>query len=227
MTTFSFVQPKGRSLEIVVTGTGRSGTGYAAKWLSSIGIWCGHEAFFDYNGLKGALRRLRLRHERLIGDSAWQAAPHLSSQPLKDALIIHQVRHPKRVAESCMRQPPGTTPQYLNYLERHLPRSREYETDLDKAICRWIYWNRKIEEHLSGRDFFFWRIEEGTDALYQFLVDRGMVDATKYTPIMMFANKRYNHKIGKPQEARLEDIDPILLSNLVPQMQRYGYQRWE
>lgn len=227
MTTFSFARPENRTLKIVVTGTGRSGTGYAAKWLSSIGIWCGHEAFFDYHGLQYALRALKNRRERLIGDSAWQAAPHLNSQPLKDALVIHQVRHPKSVAESCMRMPPAVTPQYRDYLEDHLPQSRDYDDELNKAICRWIYWNRMIEREIGDREHFFWRVEDGTDGLWQFLVKRGMVDTDRITPIMMFANKRYNHKPGEPQEARLENVHADLVDALRDQMRRYGYERWD
>ena len=29
-------------IELIVTGTGRCGTGFAAQWLTSIGIPCGH-----------------------------------------------------------------------------------------------------------------------------------------------------------------------------------------
>ena len=37
-------------LKYLVTGTGRSGTVYMARLLTSLGIPCSHEMIFDYRG---------------------------------------------------------------------------------------------------------------------------------------------------------------------------------
>lgn len=46
------------NLKLIATGTGRCGTVGIAKILSHAGIFCGHEAIFDCQGLEGAKERL-------------------------------------------------------------------------------------------------------------------------------------------------------------------------
>jgi len=227
MIAVAFARAVDRALELVVTGTGRSGTGYAARWLTSVGIPAGHEAFFDHRGLEHALRMLASRGEHYRAECSWEAAPFLDSQPLRDALVVHQVRHPKRVIESCLRVPPGITPHYERYLEKHLTLVLRYKTELDKAACRWVHWNQMIEEAAQGREHYFWRVEDGTDGLLRWLDRHGLVDASRFNRAQMFHNTRHNHKHGPPVEARLEDICPELGFALRDQMDRYGYLRWE
>ena len=223
----SFAHRPERKLKIIVTGTGRSGTGFAARWLTSIGIPSGHEHFFDYHGPEHARRMLAIRDFHIVGECAWEAAPHLGCPALKDALVVHQVRHPKRVLESCLRVPPGTTMHYYCYLEEYLPLVRQYKTVLDKAACRWVHWNRMIGRQLDERKSFFWRVEDGTDGLLAWLDEQGLIDAESINPAQMFNNTRHNHKHGPEQVACLEDVHPDLRFALVDQMQRYGYPRWE
>jgi len=54
------------SLSYIVSGTGRCGTVFMAKYLSHLGIPCGHESIFDYSGLDVALKRLTNPKERVI-----------------------------------------------------------------------------------------------------------------------------------------------------------------
>lgn len=227
MTTVAFARPQNRTLDVVVTGTGRSGTGFAAKWLTSIGIPCGHEAFFTYPGLEHALRILRTRHGHLRAESSWEAAPHLDCAPLKDALLIHQVRHPKRVIESCLRVPPAVTPSYEKYLERYLPETAKYSDTLNKTACRWIYWNQMIEGACRGRPHYFWRVEDGTSGLYDFLIKRGLANPGKVKRSAIFTNTRYNHKHGPEAEAKIEQVHPDLRTVLLGQMSTYGYLGWD
>ena len=213
-----------RRLKLVVTGTGRSATGFAAHWLTSAGVPCGHEAFFTFTGWDGAQARLRRRPE-LVAESSWLAAPWLDKPQLAEALVIHQVRHPKKVAESCMRHPPGTTPEFLEYLERHCPEVAEYESDLDKAIARWVYWNRRIEEACDGRPSYFWRVEDGEDGLLKWLQEQGVVGDVD--PERLYGNREHNpHRHEVQAEARLSDVAADLLEPLVEMMERYGYE-WQ
>ena len=227
MTLISFARPEARTLAIVVTGTGRSGTGFASRWLTSVSVPCGHEAFFVHRGLEHALLMLKMRHQHYVGDCSWEAAPHLDSQPLRDALVVHQVRHPKRVIDSCMRVPQMVTPHYARYMERHLPRIARYRRTMDRAACRWVWWNRMIERAVEGRDSYFWRVEDGVWDLLDWLADKELVDREKVAPARMFSNTRYNHKHGPPVDAKLEDVHPDLRYALSDQMRRYGYLRWE
>ena len=112
-------------LKYIVTGTGRSGTVYMARLLTSVGILCGHETIFDYCGIAGAKKRLeeqeRLRlsiassitydkstgefnhvdwHpdvQRIVAESSYMSAPFISDELINGAKIIHAVRHPVHV----------------------------------------------------------------------------------------------------------------------------------
>jgi len=224
----SFARPVGRQLKLIVTGTGRSGTGFAAQWLISIGIPAGHELFFSFGGLPMAQRLLALRYHEVIADCSWEAAPFLGSEPLRNALVVHQVRHPKKVAESCMRMSISRMPTYAFFLEMQLPIVRGYRGELNKTICRWIHWNQMIEDAIQDRESFFWRLEDGTDGLLQWLDEHEMVDASKLHPAQIFGNTRHNaHRGSGPVEARLEDVHPMLRPALDDMMARYGYDRWD
>jgi len=113
-------------LEYLITGTGRCGTVYLARCLTDWGIPCGHETVFDYQGLRGALRRLKgeiplalsnaskmcwtpenvtqlgdyVDVRTLRADSSYMAAIDLNAEILKDTKVIHVVRHPAKVIHS-------------------------------------------------------------------------------------------------------------------------------
>jgi hypothetical protein len=119
-------------LRYLVTGTGRSGTVFMARLLTSVGIPCSHEMIFDYHGLDQAIARMqgqeslelswvsRARHEQdhwqehepwlldlfsVEAESSYMAAPFLRHDSIKEAKIIHVVRDPVKVVNS-----------YCNYL---------------------------------------------------------------------------------------------------------------
>jgi hypothetical protein len=114
-------------LHYLITGTGRCGTVYLARLLTSAGIPCGHESFFDYEGLEGALGRLRGEAEptlsltsrrlwdgdrhlidenwmpnlrALVAESSYMAAPFIDHPVFDGTQMIHVVRNPMRVIDS-------------------------------------------------------------------------------------------------------------------------------
>ena len=117
------------NLKYLVTGTGRCGTVYLAKFLTSVGINCGHEAVFDWRGLDYAKARMSdlvdcelsstsihqwsngkhvpidkwVDTKSLIAESSYMAAPFLQDKILKDVKFIHVVRHPEKVINSFLR----------------------------------------------------------------------------------------------------------------------------
>lgn len=113
-------------LKYLITGTGRSGTVYLARVLTSLGIPCGHESIFDHHGVDGAIERLSGKKEislsiassialkdkefhpieawvdtsSLLADSSYMAAPFLKHPILSETKIIHAVRDPLKVVNS-------------------------------------------------------------------------------------------------------------------------------
>lgn len=111
-------------LDFLVTGTGRCGTVYMARLLTSLGITCGHEAIFDYEGIDKAKAIINGEFEpqtsycsitnllngkeidkwydpsKTRAESSYMAAPFLQHELLKDTKIIHVVRDPLKVLSS-------------------------------------------------------------------------------------------------------------------------------
>lgn len=129
-------------LKYIVTGTGRCGTVYMAKLLTSLGIPCGHETIFDYDGIDAAKTRilepvsLSISHlssieyipekdqfvsseswleniNDIVADSSYMAAPFLSEF---NAKIIHVIRNPIRVINSFTN--------HLDYFEKKEPTNK-------------------------------------------------------------------------------------------------------
>lgn len=112
-------------LDYLIAGTGRSGTVYMARLLTSLGINCGHEAIFNHEGLSNAIKIILekkplvtshcSRHDilnkeqpinkwlddsKIRAESSYLAVPYLESALFKKTKIIHSVRHPLKVISS-------------------------------------------------------------------------------------------------------------------------------
>lgn len=160
----------------VVTGVGRSGTGYMAALLSSIGFRCGHERvftpFLDRAPTRGTFS----------SDSSWLAGPFVRQLPA-GTVVLHQVRDPLAVVRSMLgtrffdetfRLPvpqrarrlafvaksttlftlgcgpmPVRVPQradYLGFVRRHTPEVFTTEEQTVRAMRHWASWNRLVAE---------------------------------------------------------------------------------
>ena len=115
-----------KELRYIVVGTGRCGTVFFAKLLSSLGIPCGHETFFQCDGMECNLARLANsaempslsvsavakaasrdetwfgKNRQLEADSSYMAAPFLDQPCFENTSVIHVVRHPLKVINSFL-----------------------------------------------------------------------------------------------------------------------------
>lgn len=116
-------------LRYLITGTGRCGTVYVAKLLSSVGYPCTHEAIFKHDGIEAAHSRLNgtkptdlseisklasvvdeskniswfgssNKIVEVVAEASYMAAPFIQDECLKDTTIIHIVRKPIDVVNS-------------------------------------------------------------------------------------------------------------------------------
>lgn len=125
----------------LITGCGRSGTGYTAKLLGSLGCRCGHEEVFSIAAV-GAERVAWA--DTFPGESSWLAAPFLSILPAGTA-VLHQVRDPLAVVRSLVRIRLFETPgPYLEFLQQHLE-GLDRCTPLEAALRYWDEWNALVE----------------------------------------------------------------------------------
>ena len=138
-------------LDYLITGTGRCGTVYLARCLTNWGIPCGHEAIFDYQGLRGAIRRLNgeipvslsvaskmewtpenvVYHDdyvdpnKIRADSSYMAAIDLDAEILERTKIIHVVRHPVKVIHSFVN--------HIDYFKNE-DHSKTYESFIKRNV---------------------------------------------------------------------------------------------
>lgn len=127
----------------LITGCGRSGTMWAAKFFSALGFECGHEVSFSHSS-SGPL---------VLPESSWLAVPHLSKLP-KNTPVLRLVRDPFRVIQSVMNR--GflswrKSVQWEEYVKRHRPDIVEPEDQLTRAILWATTWDDPVDEveHLT------------------------------------------------------------------------------
>ena len=139
-------------LRLIAVGTGRCGTQFVSKLLTSAGLTCGHERFFDWHGLEWAKEQLRYHWMGTFAESSWCAVPFLEDETLKDAFLVHLVRHPKTYIGSLLKiwQPGQPHTPYTNFAMRYCEELRQWDHDrVTWAALRWVRWNQKIEPYLD------------------------------------------------------------------------------
>lgn len=183
------------NLKCLVTGTGRCGTVYMAKLLTSLGVPCGHESVFDWNGLEGAIKRLKGHKDNTLSkisqencndpnwidpktiqaESSYMSAPFLDNCILKHTRLVHVVRNPVDVINSFRNslnyfQDAVPNDQWERFIYRHIPcLCDESLTPVDRTCLYYIKWNELIEEKLQNRGFWFHRIEDDISPVLDFL----------------------------------------------------------
>jgi glycosyltransferase involved in cell wall biosynthesis len=221
-------------LKLIATGTGRCGTKFVSKLLTSAGLKCGHETFFNYNGLEWAKETLRNHWYGTEAESSWCAAPFLDDETLKDAFLVHLVRHPKTYIGSLLKiWPPGRahTP-YTEFAQSICPELREWNRDcVTWAALRWLRWNQMIESQIwkrqietGSRRFWTFKIEDSPHALVTGLMLRKILTAEQIQQDL-FDNRKANTQIkGPAYPVRLDDIDPGIREEMLELAKAYGYE---
>jgi len=190
-------------LQYLVTGTGRCGTVYLSRLLTSVGIPTGHESIFDWRGLEDAKRRLFCKDKiclsycsitrrdinsnwhplskwmrdpnKIVAESSYMAAPFLESNILEGTKIIHLVRNPIKVINSFCN--------YVDYFQEDKP-TNLYE----KFIWEYVPELSEIESQYDRAAWFyvrwnqmidsacvdlFHRIEDGPEPVLEFVGKSG------------------------------------------------------
>lgn len=110
-------------LKFFVAGTGRCGTVFLSKLLTSVGLSCLHEGVFTAYGLDVAIERIEKNcvkqssiysktnpahfyegkafdRNNIVAESSYHVVPFLDHMMFNDKTIIHVVRHPYKVISS-------------------------------------------------------------------------------------------------------------------------------
>ncbi len=181
----------------IITGCGRSGTGYMATLLERLGCPCGHEALFNparlgwidssvvaqvsykVNRPLGGRAFLTpeefwehrgdLWPDRVPGESSWLAVPYLACLP-EGTIVLHQVRDPISVVRSLVRIKLFQRPRspYTVFAEEFCEALR-HGSPLERSIHYWLEWNRMAEQArlLPGIRYFRYRLEDIDESLVE------------------------------------------------------------
>jgi len=204
---------------LLVTGTGRCGTGFASQVLNSAGVGCTHEGVFTLDGWEYAIHLIKERRRNPAwgwqADSSWLAVPFLDRPELAAMTVVHLVRHPKKVMDSHLRlmaHRPEAVPYYQG-MEDYLPELATYD-----VIDRAAYWYLKLNEMAAARADLFHRVEDDAGVL----LDKLGVD---WAGKPSFDDTTYNSRPGYgPSDVLLSDVSQPLRDQLAEMSLRYGYQ---
>ena len=169
-------------MEILITGTGRCGTVYAARLLNSCGVNCGHESIFNIGGLEEARFLWNNKNhinisdiskdemwikpsdiQKIQADSSYMAAPFLECDLLRNAKIIHLIRNPMLIVSSFVKdfhyfQSSSPSNVYEEFIYQHVPDLKEEMHPIKRTTLYVSLWNSMIEQ--SSRSVLC-KVEDG------------------------------------------------------------------
>lgn len=215
---------------LIVTGTGRCGTGYIMQVLNDLGVKCTHEGIFaPYHAPEGPVvplglvtddeirTRIRTRIRNAWwgwqAESSWMAVPYLDLPELKDMRVVHLVRDTKKVIDSQLHQGGFKNESlFYEFQLQHEPGLVDLKTQLERAAYFNTRWNKRIEPHAD----ILWRGEDDV---------RGLLDLLEidYQDKELFCDTSYN-TYGQPQsDVDLNALPKLLRGELREMTERYGY----
>lgn len=177
-------------LKLVITGTGRCGTGYVARVLQQAGVSAGHEQAYTPDG--------EFHSPGLEADVSWLAMPHLRSLRSRGVATGLVYRHPAAFISSVLGINFFQNPtDYLKFAELHCP-ELEGLSPFDKACQFYNEWNRRA---LKKSDFVFNIDYPAWDRIAQTLPGASISSLASAIPKV---SQSYNHR-------NREDIDTSLI----------------
>lgn len=186
------------NLKYIVVGTGRCGTVYFARFLTDLGIPCGHESIFDVhsnqynlenklnNGdvslsmvskrehLTGKLHPEWVDLKRISADSSYLSAPLLNHRALENCSVFHVIRNPLDVINSFVLDG--------NFFTDNL--------EVKTSALHWIYHIRPYEKIMSDNvpEILCWKNSIDKAAVY-YMGWNELIEANSLN------KKYYRHKI--------------------------------
>lgn len=172
-------------LTLVVTGTGRCGTGYVSKVLERAGVRCGHETAYTPHGERYV--------PGLEAEASWLAVPYLSGLRKRGVSVGMVYRHPAAVISSLVGigffDPdghPGHKP-YADFARLHCPEL--VDASPFDASCIWYNnWNRRA---LRDSHFVFNVEYPAWDRMAGALPDSNLTALASAIPKV---SQTYNHR---------------------------------
>lgn len=195
-------------IEFIVASTGRSGTVFLARFLTSIEVPCCHEGIFNYEDDAIILERLknpRIRElsqcsqfsfkgkkyanwvepTKTVADSSYLSVPYLNHPLVANIPVIHLIRNPIDVISSFVLD--------FNYFEKNKPNTNNIYNELG--------FEQKIWENLPELSFIENQLDRAIWFYYSW--NRLIENACKYR----------KHKIVKIENLNKEELCEFVKGN--------------
>lgn len=192
----------------VVSGPGRSGTGYISAVLTLAGIPTGHESVY---GPGEALGRVAVDWRGYVGDASWLAAPLAPALRAGGIRVYHQIRNPIATIRSMVKIGlfhPGHDELHRDVLEVarvFAPHVFELGRALDRACSFWLAWWDLLEPVADRR----WRLEDvDAELVAELARDVGLDPAhLRIGRALAAVRTDVNTRPGRGPSLRWEDLD--------------------
>lgn len=203
-------------LKYLITGTGRCGTVFMARFFTSLGIPCGHESVFDFNGLEIAKKKISGELSpclsfisiqkwvdnqwleepawledvtKIEAESSYMAAPYLNDSVLDNTTKIHIIRNPFKVISSFCHS--------INYFQKSDP-SNKWEDFIYKNLPQ-------LKQEMSQYDraslfYILWnKMIEKSKPNFLFKIEDNLEKIIKFIRLdnKQFYNDKKTNSIGK------------------------------
>ena len=231
-----------KKLKYLVTGTGRSGTVYMSRFLTSVGIMCGHESIFTPQGINEASMRLThvnniktskvsliendnwFDHNLQIAESSYMSCPFLQHDILKDTKIIHVIRNPLKVISSTfidakfLDDNNKGQKRYSDFVYQFLPNLKNIVNRLERVTCYYILWNEMVKKNSINKNYYLHKIEDG--------INKNIFDFLEIEPKNNFYdNKKSNCWYKREKDLNIDDLPSIDLEYKIYNiMKTYEYK---
>jgi hypothetical protein len=237
-------------LKYLVTGTGRCGTVYMARLLTTLGVNCGHEAIFSHLGIETAKKMLEgdesqittskcstfnhvtkekiptwFQPINILAESSYMAAPFLDDPILDGVKVVHLVRNPLKVLSSWVIDIQFFNPQTMNvaHFRKFIYQHLpkiQEENSEIEKACRYLIEWNKIVEK-TRRDKILVRIEDFPYVNLINFLDEVSLDKIDLSPMK---DKKINSWKRRDEDLCLSDIpEGNTKKDFVKMMIKYGY----
>lgn len=199
------VSPKVKRL-VLITGCGRSGTGYMKDFLKASGLDVRHE----YMGADGSVSWLMAAD---VDRAPWGPL----SKDFHFKHVFHQIRDPLKVMQSFYDYPPRATWEWISDV---IPEIKLTDSDMTKVAKYWYYWNLMAEAKAE----WSYRIED-FDKKY---IEMGRRLGLRFDKKVLAGISKKNNSKGPVKtlftwSLLKAEIDPDLYEKICKLAERYGY----
>lgn len=201
----------------VIMASPRSGTAYAAQYLTRIGVRCSHEGYFTPEGPKLWNKDRRFG---AVGDVSWMSVPFVAGKPIKR---LHQTRHPWTVISSLYRIglfDPALRQRYRRYRDFIDAHFDVGDCPIDNCVRWYVDWNTRCEAEAEMR----YQVEAFETALPRILATVAPSTELSWADLPANTNSRET-QIGGDWVSRLSEgiCNHPRLVELKAMSLRYGY----